>query len=133
MESIGFTCKKNQFFNAKFHVLGLFITLKMNSERKKNPSVTRRCHPVVGRNLYRRYPAVLRALRLRLPFDSWAGLMHLILRIFEILKSLEQTQESKKIKINFDFFVKMLDSLHFGKKMSYTMLYLEFFVRIGNF
>jgi hypothetical protein len=35
---------------------------------------------------------------------------------FEILKSLEQTQESKKIKISFEIFVKMLDGLNFGKR-----------------
>jgi hypothetical protein len=28
MESIGFTCKKNIFFIANFHVLGLFIPKK---------------------------------------------------------------------------------------------------------
>jgi hypothetical protein len=59
--------------------------------------------------------AVLRAtdLRFQLSFVSWAGLMHLILRI---LKSLEQTQESKKIKITFEIFVKMLDGLIFSKR-----------------
>jgi hypothetical protein len=35
---------------------------------------------------------------------------------YEILKSLEQTQESKKIKITFEIFVKMLDGLNFGKR-----------------
>jgi hypothetical protein len=35
---------------------------------------------------------------------------------FEILKSLEQTQESIKIKITFDFFAKMLDGSYFGKR-----------------
>jgi hypothetical protein len=35
---------------------------------------------------------------------------------FEILKSLEQTQESKKIKITSEIFVKMLDGLNFGKR-----------------
>jgi hypothetical protein len=35
---------------------------------------------------------------------------------FEILKPLEQTQESKKHKISFEIFVKMLDGLYFGKR-----------------
>jgi hypothetical protein len=35
---------------------------------------------------------------------------------FEILKSLEQTQELKKFKISFEIFVKMLDGLNFGKR-----------------
>jgi hypothetical protein len=59
--------------------------------------------------------AVLRAsdLRFLLPFVSWAGLMHLILRN---LKSLEQTQELKKIKISIEISVKLLDGLTFGKR-----------------
>jgi hypothetical protein len=35
---------------------------------------------------------------------------------FEILKSLEQTQESKKIKISFEIFVKMLIGSNFGER-----------------
>jgi hypothetical protein len=35
---------------------------------------------------------------------------------FEIFKSLEQTQESKKFKFNFEIFVKMLNGLNFGKR-----------------
>jgi c-di-AMP phosphodiesterase-like protein len=35
---------------------------------------------------------------------------------FEILKSLEQTQESKKIKITLEIFVKILNGLNFGKR-----------------
>jgi hypothetical protein len=35
---------------------------------------------------------------------------------FEILKSLEPTQEPRKFKISFDFFVKMPDGLNFGKR-----------------
>jgi hypothetical protein len=31
MESIGFTCKKNIFFIANFHVLGLFIPKKSDA------------------------------------------------------------------------------------------------------
>jgi hypothetical protein len=34
----------------------------------------------------------------------------------KILKSLEQTHESKKIKISYGIFVKMLDGLSFGKR-----------------
>jgi hypothetical protein len=52
-------------------------------------------------------------LRFRLPFVTWARLMHPILRI---LKFWEQTQESKNFKISFEFFVKMLDGINFGKK-----------------
>jgi hypothetical protein len=33
---------------------------------------------------------------------------------FEILESLEQTQESKNFKISFEMFVKILDGLDFG-------------------
>jgi hypothetical protein len=51
---------------------------------------------------------------------------------FEILKSLEQTQESKTIKITFEFFVKMLDGLNFGKRCHYDAL-SGIFLRIGNF
>jgi hypothetical protein len=35
---------------------------------------------------------------------------------FEILKSLEQTQESDKFKITFEIFVKILDGLNFSKR-----------------
>jgi hypothetical protein len=35
---------------------------------------------------------------------------------FEILKSLEQTQEAKKFKITFEIFVKILDGSNFGKR-----------------
>jgi hypothetical protein len=34
---------------------------------------------------------------------------------FEILKSLEQTQESKNYEISFEIFLKMLDGFNFGK------------------
>jgi hypothetical protein len=35
---------------------------------------------------------------------------------FEILKFLEQTQESKKFKITFEIFVKLLDGSNFGRR-----------------
>jgi hypothetical protein len=93
MESTGFTCKKN-FFVQNFHVLGLFIIPKKQVwSENNNLSVTRRCRPGVGRNLYRRYLsrfkcylsfAILRQL-------GWIDAPHI--QNFEILKSLEQTQE----------------------------------------
>jgi hypothetical protein len=46
--------------------------------------------------------------------------MHLILRI---LKSLEQTQESKYFKISFQFFVKMLDGLNLTKDASQAAVF----------
>jgi hypothetical protein len=45
---------------------------------------------------------------------GWIDALHT--QNFEILKSLEQTQESKKIKTSFDFFVKMLDDFDFGER-----------------
>jgi hypothetical protein len=82
------------FFIANFHVLGL-VTYKFRAKKK-----IRLSRGVAVRVLVEicidDISAVLRTTDLRfwLPFVSWAGLMHLILRI---LKSLEQTQESKKI------------------------------------
>jgi hypothetical protein len=57
--------------------------------------------------------AVLRATDLRfwLPVVSWAHTQN-----FEILKSLEQTQESKKFIISFEINMKMQDGLNFGKR-----------------
>jgi hypothetical protein len=51
---------------------------------------------------------------------------------FGILKSLEQTQESKKVKISFEIFVKMLDGANFGKRCLSGCFSWNFF-RIGNF
>jgi hypothetical protein len=45
---------------------------------------------------------------------SWIDAPHT--QNFEILKSLEQTQESKKFKITFEIFVKMLDGSNFDKR-----------------
>jgi hypothetical protein len=67
--------------------------------KKIFPSVTRRCRPVVGRNLYRRY---LSRLFKSYRFEILANLQQLgwihapHTQNFEILKSLEQTQKSKK-------------------------------------
>jgi hypothetical protein len=85
MESIGFTCKKNIFFIANFHVLG-FLYQKTSLERKKNVRLSR---GVAGRALVEictdDISAVLRATDLRfwLSIVSWAGFMHLILRILK--------------------------------------------------
>jgi hypothetical protein len=45
---------------------------------------------------------------------GWIDAPHI--QNFEILKSLEQTQELKKFKITFEIFVKMLHGLNFGKR-----------------
>jgi hypothetical protein len=92
MESNGFTCN---FFIADFHVLGIFIP-KNKFRSKKKSRLSRGVAVVAVRALVEIcidvISAVLRAtdLRFRLPFVTWARLMHLILRI---LKSLEQTQK----------------------------------------
>jgi hypothetical protein len=44
---------------------------------------------------------------------GWIDAPHI--QYFEILKSLEQTQESINIKISFEIFAKMLDGLNFLK------------------
>jgi hypothetical protein len=75
--------------------------VKMGLERKNIFRLSRGVAGIAVRSLVELcigdISAVLRATDLRfwLPFVSWAGLMHLLLRI---LKSLELTQESKKIK-----------------------------------
>jgi hypothetical protein len=48
MESIGFTCKKQFFFTANFHVLGLFIPKKTSLERKKIFRLSRGVAGVAG-------------------------------------------------------------------------------------
>jgi hypothetical protein len=66
--------------------------------------------------LYRRYLSRLKGYR----FEIAATLRHLgwidapHTQNFEILKSLEQTQESKNLKISFEIFVKMLEGSNFG-------------------
>jgi hypothetical protein len=66
-----FYLQKKPIFNANFHVLGLF--LKMSLERKK----IRLSRGVAVRSLVEicidDISAVIRALRFRLPFVSWAG------------------------------------------------------------
>jgi hypothetical protein len=114
--------KKIFFFIANFLVLRL-LYLK-NLERKKMPSVTRRCRscrrcrPGVGRNLCRRYLSRLEGYRFEISAIlrqlGWIDAPHT--QNFEILKSLEQTQESKNFKIRFEIFVKLLDGLNFGKR-----------------
>jgi hypothetical protein len=110
MESIGFTCKNNNFL-LQILTFRTFHTQKTSLEQKKIPSVTRRCRPDVSRNLCRRYLGRLKDDR----FEISAALRHLgwidapHTQNFEILKFLEQTQESKKIKI-------CSDGLNFGKR-----------------
>jgi hypothetical protein len=95
----------------------------------KNPSVTRCCRPVVDWNLYRRYLSRLKGYR----FEIWATLRQLgwidapHTHSFDILTSLEQTQESKKCKISFEFFVKMLDGLNFGKRCHFECSVWNFY------
>jgi hypothetical protein len=87
---------------------------------KKIPSVTRRCRclPGVGRNLCRRYLSRLKGYRFVISAIfrhlGWIDAPHT--QNFEILKSLEQTQESKNSKIVFEIFVKMLDGCNFGRR-----------------
>jgi hypothetical protein len=92
--------------------------VKMSLERKKIPSVTRCCRPSFGRNLYARYLSRLKGYRFEIPATlrhlGWIDAPHT--KNSEILKSLEQTQESKKLKITFEIFVKMLDGSNFGKR-----------------
>jgi hypothetical protein len=96
---------------ANFHVLGLFMPKNKFRAKKKFPSATRRCHPGVGRNLCRRYLSRLKSYRFEISAIlrqlGWIDAPHT--QNFEILKSLEQTQESKKFKIAFEIFVNMLD------------------------
>jgi hypothetical protein len=67
---------------------------------KKNPSVTRRCRPGVGGNFYRQYLNRLKGYRFEISGIirqlGWIDAPHT--QNFEILKSLEQTQESKNLK-----------------------------------
>jgi hypothetical protein len=88
------------------------------------------CRPVVNRNLYRRYLS-----RFKGRFEI-SGLLRQLGWIdapntqnFEILKYLEQTQESRKIKITIEFFVKMLDGSILVKDVFYDALF-ELFFRI---
>jgi hypothetical protein len=85
---------------------------------KKIPSVTRRCLPGVGRNLCRRYLSRLKGYRFEILATlrqlGWIDAPHT--QNFEILKSFEQTQESKNFKTSFEIFSKMLDGLNFGEK-----------------
>jgi hypothetical protein len=80
--------------------------------------VTRRCYPVVGRNFYRWYFSRLKGYK----FEIWANLRQLgwidapHTQNFEILKSLEQTQESKNVISVLIFFCKILDGLNYGRR-----------------
>jgi hypothetical protein len=80
MENIGFTCKKIIPFIANFHVLELFIP--KNKLRAKNFRLSRGVSGVAVWELVEicidDISAVFRAtaLRFRLPFVNWAGLMH---------------------------------------------------------
>jgi hypothetical protein len=76
----------------------------------------RRCRSGVGRNLCRRYLSRLKGYRFEISATlrqlAWIDAPHT--QNFEILKSLEQTQESKKFNISLIFFCK--NGLNFGKK-----------------
>jgi hypothetical protein len=65
--------------------------------QKQNPSVTRRCRPGVGRNFYQRYLSCFIGYRFEISATlrqlGWIDAPHT--QNFEILKTLEQTQESK--------------------------------------
>jgi hypothetical protein len=65
--------------------------------------------------LYRRYLSRLKGYRFDISATlhqlGWIDAPHS--QNFEILKSLEQTQESKKYKITFEIVVKMLNGLNF--------------------
>jgi hypothetical protein len=71
----------------------------------------RRCCPAVGRNLYQRYLSRRKGYRFEiLTAHGQLGCIDAPhTQNLEILKSLEQKQESKKLKIIFEIFVKMLD------------------------
>jgi hypothetical protein len=70
--------------------------------------------------------------RFKLPFFIRAG-FDAHTQNFQILKSLEQTQESKKnYKISLEIFVKMQDGSNYGKRCLLGCSIWIFF-RIGNF
>jgi hypothetical protein len=96
MENIVFTSKK-------LHVFGLFIPKKHNLGEKKI-SVSHAA--VVAQNLYRRYLSRRKSYRFEFSatfhYMGWIDAPHT--QNFEILKSLEKTQESKKFEIIFDIF-----------------------------
>jgi hypothetical protein len=86
-------------FIANFHVLGIFMP-ENKFRAKTNFRLSRGvadCRPVVGRNLYRRYLSRLKGYRFEISATlrklGWIDAPHT--QNFEILKSLEQTQESK--------------------------------------
>jgi hypothetical protein len=66
----------------------------------------------------RRYLSFLEGYRFEISATlrqlGWIDALHT--QNFEILKSLEQTQKSKKFKISYEIFVKMLDGFNFGKR-----------------
>jgi hypothetical protein len=98
MKSIGFTCKK-MYCKFIFHD---FLYLKKVKSEKKN-CLSRGVLPeVVGRNFIDDISAAL-----CYKFEIFAFLHHLgwidapFIQNFEILKSIEKTQESKKIQNHF--------------------------------
>jgi hypothetical protein len=96
MERLGFTCT----FIAYFHILGLF---KKTCFGRKIvfPSVT----PKISVRCWTKFE-----ISATLSLLSWA----LHTQNFEILKSLEQTLESKIFITRFEIFVKMLNGSNFG-------------------
>jgi hypothetical protein len=104
------------FFIANVHVLGLLIPKKCVKSKTKL-SVCHATLPALP-SLYRRFLSRLKSYRFEISATlrqlGWIDAPHT--QNFEILESLEQTQESKKFKITFEIFVKMLYGLNFGKR-----------------
>ena len=85
---------------------------------KNFPSVTRRCRCRCTQNLCHAYSLNHKSYRIQIS----ATLSHLCeidalhTQNFEILKSLEKTQESKKLNFFFEIFGEMLESSNFDKR-----------------
>jgi hypothetical protein len=119
MESIDLTLIYCEFSRFKtFYTLKIEFGAKFFFRLSRGVAGIAGIVPVFGRNLYRRYLCRLKGYR----FKISALIRQLCLidaphtQNFEILKSLEQTQESKKFAITFVIFVKMLDGLIFCKR-----------------
>jgi hypothetical protein len=99
------------------------------------PALPGRCRSGVGRNLCRQYLSGLKGYRFEISATlrqlGWIDTPHT--KNFEILESLEQTQESKKFKISFEIFVKMLDGFNFGKRCILGYSIWIFFEKIQKF
>jgi hypothetical protein len=107
------------FFFCKLSRFRTFYTKKTSLERKKN-SVRHAALPSGRCNAFE-ISASFRKL-------GWIDALHT--QNFEILTSLEQTQETKKI--TFQFFIKKLDGFNLGKRCLLRCLIWIFF-KIGKF